>query len=106
MGVKGGRRVGLTTLTPSVSRLSRQNVGPSTSHNPIVLHGLLQGKLYLLHTQCVYVFRMILTIRVIISLNSINRLVFVMRADCVFVRKVTYYADELEFLQPRITQSV
>jgi hypothetical protein len=46
-GVKGGRRVKLTTLPPSVSRLSRQNVGASTSHHPMGLHGLLQGWLYL-----------------------------------------------------------
>jgi hypothetical protein len=31
---------------PSVSRLSRENVGASTSHNPVGLHGLLQGYLY------------------------------------------------------------
>jgi hypothetical protein len=37
--VKGGRRVGLA----SVSRLSRQNVGASTFHSPMGLHGLLQG---------------------------------------------------------------
>jgi hypothetical protein len=43
MGVKGGRRVLLTTLPPSVSRFSRQNVGTSTSHNPMGLHGLLQA---------------------------------------------------------------
>jgi hypothetical protein len=42
-GVKGGRRVGLTTLPPSMSRMSRDNVGASTSHNPMGLHGLLQG---------------------------------------------------------------
>jgi hypothetical protein len=42
-GEKGGRRVGLTTSPPSVSRLSRQNVGTSTSHNPMGLRGLLQG---------------------------------------------------------------
>jgi hypothetical protein len=42
-GVKGGRRVRLTTLPPSVSRLVRENVGASKSHNPIGLHGLLQG---------------------------------------------------------------
>jgi hypothetical protein len=42
-GVKGGWHVGLTTLLPSVSRLSRQNVGASTSCNPMGLHGLLQG---------------------------------------------------------------
>jgi hypothetical protein len=34
--------VGLTTLLPSVSRLSRQ-WGSLTSHNPIGLHGLLRG---------------------------------------------------------------
>jgi hypothetical protein len=32
-----------TTLPPSVSRLSRQNLAASTSHNPMGLHGLLQG---------------------------------------------------------------
>jgi hypothetical protein len=41
--VKGGRRVRLTTSPPSVSRISRENVGASTSHNPMDLHGLLQG---------------------------------------------------------------
>jgi hypothetical protein len=42
-GVKDGRRVKLTTLPPPVSLLSRENMGASTSHNPIGLHGLLQG---------------------------------------------------------------
>jgi hypothetical protein len=42
VGVKGGRRVRLTSQ-PSVSQLSRENVGASTSHNPMGLHGLLQG---------------------------------------------------------------
>jgi hypothetical protein len=37
------RRVWLTTSPPSVSQLSRENVGTSTSHNPMGLHGLLQG---------------------------------------------------------------
>jgi hypothetical protein len=41
-GVKDGRRVRLTTLLPSVSRLSK-DVGASTSHNPVGLHDLLQG---------------------------------------------------------------
>jgi hypothetical protein len=31
---------------PSVSRLSGQNVGDSTSHNPMGLQGLLQGWLF------------------------------------------------------------
>jgi hypothetical protein len=38
-GVKSGRRVGLTTLPPSVSRMS-ENVWASTSRNPKGLHGL------------------------------------------------------------------
>jgi hypothetical protein len=42
-GVNGDRRVRLTTLPPSVSRLSKENVGPSTSQNPMGLRGLLQG---------------------------------------------------------------
>jgi hypothetical protein len=36
-GVKGGQCIRLTTL-PSVSRLSREDVGTSTSHNPMGLH--------------------------------------------------------------------
>jgi hypothetical protein len=47
-GVKGCRRVRLTNLPPSVSRLSRENVAASTSHNPMGLHGLLQRALYFL----------------------------------------------------------
>jgi hypothetical protein len=43
------RRVRLTTLPPSLSRLSRENVGVSTSHNPMGLRGLLQGQLYLFY---------------------------------------------------------
>jgi hypothetical protein len=42
-GVKGVRRVRLTTSPPSVSRLSKENVGASTSHNPMGLHGMLEG---------------------------------------------------------------
>jgi hypothetical protein len=37
--VKSGRRVGLTILPPSVSRMS-ENVGASTSRNPKGLQGL------------------------------------------------------------------
>jgi hypothetical protein len=37
--IKSGRRVGLTTLPPSMSRMS-ENVGASTSRNPKGLHGL------------------------------------------------------------------
>jgi hypothetical protein len=37
--VKSGRRVGLTTLPPSMSRMS-ENVGGLTSRNPKDLHGL------------------------------------------------------------------
>jgi hypothetical protein len=33
-GVKEGQCIRLTTLPPSVSQLSRENVGASTSHNP------------------------------------------------------------------------
>jgi hypothetical protein len=39
LGVKSGRRVALTTLQPSVSRMS-ENVGASTSLNPKGLYGL------------------------------------------------------------------
>jgi hypothetical protein len=35
----GGKRP--TTLPPSVSRLTRENVGASMSQNPMGLHGLL-----------------------------------------------------------------
>jgi hypothetical protein len=45
-GEKGGGRVRLTS-PPSVSRLSRENVGAVTSHNPMGLHDLLQGWFYL-----------------------------------------------------------
>jgi hypothetical protein len=41
--VKSGRRVRLAALPTSVSPLSRENVGASTSHNPMDLNGLLQG---------------------------------------------------------------
>jgi hypothetical protein len=45
LGVKGGRRVGLTTSPPSVSRCL-ENMGASTSHNPMRLHGPLPGYLH------------------------------------------------------------
>jgi hypothetical protein len=38
-----GRQGKVVNLTPSVSRLSRENVGVSTPHNHMGLHGLLQG---------------------------------------------------------------
>jgi hypothetical protein len=43
LGVKGGQRVRLTTLPPSVNQLSREKVGVSTSHKLMGLHGLLTG---------------------------------------------------------------
>jgi hypothetical protein len=42
-GVKSGRCVGLTTLPPSVGRMS-ENVGASTYRNPKGLHGLYRDK--------------------------------------------------------------
>jgi hypothetical protein len=42
-GVKGGQCIRLTTLPPSVSQLSRENLGASMSYSPTGLHGLLQG---------------------------------------------------------------
>jgi hypothetical protein len=48
LGVKSGRRVGLTTLPPSMSRMS-ENVGASSSRNPKGLHGLYWQNL---HVDC------------------------------------------------------
>jgi hypothetical protein len=69
LGVKGGWRLRPTTLPPSVSRLSRQNVGTSTSHNPMGLHGLWQGYLYL-YTQIHSVGRMQ-------SFNTLKQVVYI-----------------------------
>jgi hypothetical protein len=44
-----GRRVMLTISQPSVNQLSRENVGSSTSYNPMCLQGLLQGQLYVFY---------------------------------------------------------
>jgi hypothetical protein len=41
LGIKSGRRLGLTTLPPSMSRMS-ENVGASTSRNPKGLHCLYE----------------------------------------------------------------
>jgi hypothetical protein len=49
MGVKGGGSVRLTNLPPSVSQLSRENVGASMPHNPMSLDNLLEGQLYLFY---------------------------------------------------------
>jgi hypothetical protein len=46
LGDKSDRRVGLTTLPPSMSRMS-ENVGASISHTFMGLRGLLQSNLYL-----------------------------------------------------------
>jgi hypothetical protein len=43
LGAKGGRQVRLTISLPSVSRLSAENMGASTSHNLMGFHALLQG---------------------------------------------------------------
>jgi hypothetical protein len=50
-GVKSGRRVGLTTLPSSVSRMS-ENVGASTSRNPKGLHGLYRDNFTLPYWMC------------------------------------------------------
>jgi hypothetical protein len=42
LGVKGGPHLRLRTSPPSVSWLV-ENVGASMSHNPVIIHGLLQG---------------------------------------------------------------
>jgi hypothetical protein len=42
LGVKRGRCIGLTTLSPSVNDCL-DNVGSLTSHNPIGLQGLFRG---------------------------------------------------------------
>jgi hypothetical protein len=47
LGVKCGWRVGLTTLPPSLLAVCLSNVGALTSRNPMGLHGLEQGYLYL-----------------------------------------------------------
>jgi hypothetical protein len=43
MTLESTQRVRLTNLPPSVSQQSIENVGASRSHNPMGLHGLLQG---------------------------------------------------------------
>jgi hypothetical protein len=46
-GGRGGGSLRPTTLPQSVSRMSRENVGASTSHNSMGLHDLLQGQIYI-----------------------------------------------------------
>jgi hypothetical protein len=61
-GVKSGRRVGLTTLPPAMSRMS-ENVGASTSRNPKALHGLYRDSFTFTHgflstkLKCCHVFQ-------------------------------------------------
>jgi hypothetical protein len=43
-----------TNSPPSVNRLSAENVGISRSHNPMGLHGLLEGELYLTYSLLLY----------------------------------------------------
>jgi hypothetical protein len=43
LGVEGSQHIRVTTLLPSVSWLSRENVEASTSHTPACLHSMLQG---------------------------------------------------------------
>jgi hypothetical protein len=63
-GGKGGRRVRLTTLPPSVSRLSRQNVGASTSHGRMGLHGLYRDSFTLpLPTIYTYLLQVVLSVK-------------------------------------------
>jgi hypothetical protein len=50
MGVKSGRRVGLTTLPPSMSRLSRENMGASTSRKPKGLRDLYRDNFTFIFT--------------------------------------------------------
>jgi hypothetical protein len=48
-GGKGRPARKADNLTAICGQLSRENVGASTSHNPMGLHILLQGELYLLY---------------------------------------------------------
>jgi hypothetical protein len=51
LGVKSGRRVGLTALPPSVSRMS-ETVEASTSRDPKGVHGLYRDNLTFLLIEC------------------------------------------------------
>jgi hypothetical protein len=54
--VKGGRCIRLTNLQPSLSRVSRK-CGTLNLSNPMSLHGLLQGYLYLTAVDRKYIVR-------------------------------------------------
>jgi hypothetical protein len=52
-GGKSGRRVGLTTLPPSISRMS-ENVVASTSRNPKGLRGLYRDSFKIKMRSCIF----------------------------------------------------
>jgi hypothetical protein len=53
-GVKGRPACMADNLTALCEPIFLENVGTSTSHNPMGLHGLLQGQLYLFYLYITY----------------------------------------------------